>query len=103
MIIVARDVLFRIYGGLLSYHSPIFADIHAKARDPQNSDNVPMFEGCPVVSVSDTPEDMRCFLKLLHDCNYSTSEEFQTDPLITLACMRLSTKYAVVTDVNIDI
>ncbi|KAJ7884192.1 hypothetical protein B0H14DRAFT_2339257, partial [Mycena olivaceomarginata] len=52
---------FRVYGGLLAAHSPVFHDILLPHEDP------PTVDGCPVVPLSDAENNLRCFLKALFD------------------------------------
>jgi hypothetical protein len=54
---------FRVYGGLLAAHSPVFHDM---LEFPQSED-APTVDGWPVVLLSDAENDLRCFLKALFD------------------------------------
>ena len=64
VILVARDVEFRVYSGLLVSLSPIFQDLLAqphelRALSIHGSHDIQ----CPVVRLSDSPEDLRHILR----------------------------------------
>ena len=64
VILVACDVEFRFYKGLLASVSPVFKQLFADSRVVRT---VPMDQeqtfSCPVVHVSDSPEDLRYVLR----------------------------------------
>ena len=64
VILVASDVEFRFYKGLLASVSPVFKQLFADSRVVRT---VPMDQeqtfSCPVVHVSDSPEDLRYVLR----------------------------------------
>lgn len=66
IILVAENEGFRVYSGILSQQSSIFADMFSMPRpiQPQPQD---IYQGCPVVHLPDSALEMRCFLKVLHD------------------------------------
>ncbi|KAJ7848879.1 hypothetical protein B0H13DRAFT_1463931, partial [Mycena leptocephala] len=61
LVLVTETSLFRIYAGLLAKESPIFHDILGL---PQPKEGETM-DGCPVVHLSDTGQDVEYFLKVL--------------------------------------
>ena len=61
IVLLCRDVAFRVYRGLLTMHSVIFRDLFAMAQ-PSNSETM---ESCPVVHISDPPDDLRYLLRAL--------------------------------------
>ncbi|KAI1795336.1 hypothetical protein LXA43DRAFT_881932 [Ganoderma leucocontextum] len=61
IVLIARNVAFRIYRGLLVAQSTVFADMFASSSP--NSDEV--IDGCPVIYVSDSPEDLAQLLRVL--------------------------------------
>ncbi|KAJ6514132.1 hypothetical protein DFH09DRAFT_998999 [Mycena vulgaris] len=81
--------LFRVYGGLLAEKSPVFHDM-LEFPHPGGAE---VFDGCPVVHLSDNEDDMRYFLKALFDYEFFLPfpEETTLDTLIGI--VRLSTKY----------
>ncbi len=64
--LVAGDVEFRVYKGILSEHSPVFRDMFSlpqppvAASSPSSSDDD---STCPVVHLSDSSEDLRHVLR----------------------------------------
>ena len=61
IVLIARDVGFRIYRGLLVAQSTVFADMFGSP----NSTADEYYDDCPVVRLSDSPEDLRYFLRVL--------------------------------------
>ena len=61
VILIAGQAAFRLYKGLLARQSAIFCDMFI-AVDP---DPAATFDGCPVVHLSDSPEDLRALLQVL--------------------------------------
>ncbi len=59
VILVARGVEFRVYKGVLSTHSPVFADMFSLPQPDQSPSQ------CPVVHLDDSPEDLRYVLRAL--------------------------------------
>ncbi|KAL0572671.1 hypothetical protein V5O48_009295 [Marasmius crinis-equi] len=92
LIIASEHVYFRVYKGIITHNSPVFADM-VQLPQPRN---VEEFEGCPVVRVHDTPTEIMHFLKALHDVSYF---DLYTTESVEWACfsavLRLSTKYQV--------
>jgi hypothetical protein len=66
LIVRAKDVLFRVYGGMLASKSTVFADMLQVAGAAGSDD----FEGCPVVDLYDAPDELLHFLKTIHDAQY---------------------------------
>jgi hypothetical protein len=63
IVLEAELTQFRVYRGILSAHSAIFKDMFALAQ----SSGEGYVEGCPVVHLSDSAEDVRIVLEVLHD------------------------------------
>lgn len=65
IIIVARNVEFRVYKGLLADHSAVFRDMLAFPQPPAppSSGAGSAEDSCPVVHVSHSPEDFRHILR----------------------------------------
>ena len=61
IVLLARDTAFRVYRGLLTRHSVIFRDLFQMAQ-PANAETM---ESCPVVHLSDSPDDLRYLLRAL--------------------------------------
>nr|VWP02334.1 Xanthomonas outer protein J [Ganoderma boninense] len=61
VVLVAGTVGFRIYRGLLVAQSTVFNDMFASSS-PHSDETI---DGCPVVHVSDSPEDLAHLLRVL--------------------------------------
>ncbi|KAI0703104.1 hypothetical protein C8Q76DRAFT_801952 [Earliella scabrosa] len=99
VILIARNVEFRIYGGLLANHSPVFKDLFAR---PQSSRPVSMHGDqilqCPVVHLSDSPQDLRHILRAYvptggQGPNATLYDEKKPSFSVISACIRLGHKY----------
>ncbi len=60
-VLVAQDTAFRVYRGLLSSQSTVFQDMLAAS----NPDATEIFEGCPVVRLSDPPEELAHLMRAI--------------------------------------
>ena len=65
VILVAQDVEFCIYKGILAEHSPVFSDMFSLPQPAKEQSNNGAIEGprCPVVHLSDSPYDLRHVLR----------------------------------------
>ncbi|KAL1938258.1 hypothetical protein VTO73DRAFT_11709 [Trametes versicolor] len=63
IILLAHDVEFRVYKGLLAEHSPVFKDMFSLPQPPSPV-TAPSEDACPVVHLSDSPEDLRHILRV---------------------------------------
>lgn len=63
VVLVARNVEFRVYKGVLAYHSPVFADMFSLPQPADASSETP--HDCPVVHLDDSPEDLRHILRAI--------------------------------------
>ncbi|KAI1795343.1 hypothetical protein LXA43DRAFT_992370 [Ganoderma leucocontextum] len=61
VVLVARNIGFRVYRGLLVTQSTVFADMFASSS-PHSDETI---DGCPVIHVSDSPEDLVHLLRVL--------------------------------------
>ena len=61
LVLVAGNVAFRVYRGLLAAQSEVFEGLFASATPATGE----MFQGCPVVHLSDSPEDLVRLLRVL--------------------------------------
>ncbi|KAI0713844.1 hypothetical protein C8Q76DRAFT_651029 [Earliella scabrosa] len=95
IIVVSRQVAFRVHKSILSHHSEIFRDLFS--LPDQGADE--MMEGCPVVRLdADDPIDLqRLFLVLCCGKNYySTNDEILPVSVDILASLiRMGHKYAI--------
>jgi len=91
LVLRAGALSFRVYGGFLADRSPVFHDM---LGFPQ-PEYAPTVDGCPVVQLSDTESDLRCFLKALFDYEFFPPYPAKTDFATMSGIIRLSTKYQV--------
>ncbi|OJT09465.1 hypothetical protein TRAPUB_14068 [Trametes pubescens] len=66
IILVAKNVQFRVFKGILSDHSPVFRDMFSLPQPASASilqGATDAFDACPVVHLSDSPEDLRHVLR----------------------------------------
>ncbi|KAJ7652432.1 hypothetical protein DFH06DRAFT_535853 [Mycena polygramma] len=90
VVLQANATLFRVYRGVLAAQSPIFRDAFSIPQ-PATQET---YEGCPLVVLHDSAEDLRLFLLATHDAGYLVNTP--VDGMTTLsALLRLSTKYEV--------
>ncbi len=64
LVLKAENKLFRVYGGLLATVSSFFR--HLLSTPPPKEGNI-VFEGCPIVLLDDSADDLSCFLKAIFD------------------------------------
>ena len=60
--VVCGKTLFRVYGGALSFHSPVLRQMFS----PANLIDVESPNGCPRIATSDTPTDFATLLKVVY-------------------------------------
>lgn len=63
IILIARGIGFRVYRGLLAAQSPIFRDTFSCASPSKSAGE--SFDGCPVVHLADSPEDLKYLLRVI--------------------------------------
>ncbi|TCD62078.1 hypothetical protein EIP91_007500 [Steccherinum ochraceum] len=91
-ILIAGDEGFRVYAGMLSEQSSVFADmLEIPLPAPQAT-----HEGCPLVWISDSAVEMRYLLKSMLDPRYILKINQTLDLPALCSILRLSTKYNVV-------
>ncbi|KAI0355240.1 hypothetical protein OH77DRAFT_1425310 [Trametes cingulata] len=94
IVIVAGDLAFRAYRGILARRSEVFRDLFS-IPNPQQLETM---DGVPVVRVSDSPEELRYLLMVLCcGTNYFNEQDEAIAikfPVLS-ALIRLSHKYAV--------
>ncbi|KAI0720783.1 hypothetical protein C8T65DRAFT_567022 [Cerioporus squamosus] len=61
LVLLTRRVAFKVYRGLLAMQSPVFSDMFSAADAGTSS----KLEGCPVVEMQDSPEDLRHLLRVV--------------------------------------
>ncbi|KAF7351138.1 BTB domain-containing protein [Mycena sanguinolenta] len=87
VVLQAENTQFRVYWGILSQHSPFFRDLENLPQPP----NQPTVDGCSVVELHDSAEDVEYLLKALYDPHFLSQT---TLPLAAVgALIRLGRKY----------
>ncbi len=61
LITTPPTVTFRVYRGLLAAQSEVFAGMFAGS----SSQDAESYHGCPIVQLSDSPQDLRHLLRVL--------------------------------------
>ncbi|KDQ49707.1 hypothetical protein JAAARDRAFT_616720 [Jaapia argillacea MUCL 33604] len=85
----AGMTLFRVHTSILSRHSEVLKAIFSQALET----NSEMYEGCPLVEVTDSENDWEHFLKTIYIWPYFMPM-FKEPFDVVAAVARLSTKYA---------
>ena len=88
IILVARDVEFRVYAGILAEVSPVLKDLFAKPDHPARTVSMPgeLTIPCRVVQLTDSPEDLRYILRV-----YMPTLDFRcVHPFVPLGCVVLT-------------
>ncbi|TFK79702.1 hypothetical protein K466DRAFT_505139 [Polyporus arcularius HHB13444] len=95
IVLVAQDTAFRVYRGLLASQSTVLRDMLA-ASGPDAAD---LFEGCPVVHLSDPPEELTHLLRAILPSNrrvYLGGQDDQPPKYDEVAAVvRLAHKYQI--------
>ncbi|EKM55151.1 uncharacterized protein PHACADRAFT_255576 [Phanerochaete carnosa HHB-10118-sp] len=67
IILQAENILFRVYTGILTRHSPFFKNLFTLPQ-PEDAEQ---HDGCPLVKLAgDNAQDAHDFLLALHDIEY---------------------------------
>ncbi|KDR86013.1 hypothetical protein GALMADRAFT_49237, partial [Galerina marginata CBS 339.88] len=89
VILQAENTQFRVHRGNISRHSQVFRDMFSLPQPEKE----PLFEGCPLVHVSDAPQDWENIFSILYDHNASyTSTKMFALPLLA-SMLRIGKKY----------
>ncbi|KAG6334824.1 hypothetical protein ID866_4261 [Astraeus odoratus] len=104
IVLRAENTLFRVHKSLLARHSGFFHDLftlpQVAARDPQHTTTTPSvdhsgdIEGCQVLTLHDSAEDVANLLTALVD-GPTFGKNDPTDFHVVSGILRLSTKYVV--------
>ncbi|KAJ7162441.1 hypothetical protein C8R46DRAFT_955409 [Mycena filopes] len=91
LVLIAGTRMFRVYGGLLAQHSPVFE--HMLERPPPADSE--FIDGCPIVRLEDNQDDLESFLLSLFDYQFFGAYPKKTTFGILAGVTRLSKKYQV--------
>ncbi len=62
IILIARNVEFRVYKGIRASHSPVFKDMFDLPQPPTTT--MSTNDSCPIVHIHDSPDDLRHILRV---------------------------------------
>ncbi|KIP07179.1 hypothetical protein PHLGIDRAFT_45454, partial [Phlebiopsis gigantea 11061_1 CR5-6] len=86
------STLFRVNKSLLAFNSPVFADMFTLP----NTSTQELYDGAPIVRVTDTAEDLTAVCSALYDISSLSLPRFDPDaPIRLTGVMRLATKYQI--------
>ncbi|KAI1795354.1 hypothetical protein LXA43DRAFT_1108512 [Ganoderma leucocontextum] len=95
LVLVAGDTAFRIYRGLLTVQSRIFENVFVSASPSTDE----LLDGCPVVHLSDSPDDLVHLLRVLLPTSRKIFYLREGQPVIqfeeVFAVARLAHKYGI--------
>ncbi|KAJ3500900.1 hypothetical protein NMY22_g19106 [Coprinellus aureogranulatus] len=90
IVIQAEETQFKVHRGLLARVSPIFADVFSV---PQPAHDDIKVEGCPLLHLQDSAQDITHLLSTLYDLRYHTKEPIPLE--VAAALLRLGRKYEI--------
>ncbi|KAJ7186555.1 hypothetical protein C8R46DRAFT_1341934 [Mycena filopes] len=93
IVIRAEGKLFQVSRGILAARSTVFSDMFTLPQ-PAAGEN-PQIEGCPVVDLPDSAEEVEVFLRAIFDSSYFMPAPAPFEPSAVLGILRLSHKYDV--------
>ncbi|KAJ7502964.1 hypothetical protein B0H11DRAFT_2274382 [Mycena galericulata] len=87
VVLQAQNTQFRVHWGVLAQNSSFFHDMQELPQPPDQ----PNVDGCPIVELSDTTEDVEYLLKALYSPTFLTQKALPFPPIAAL--VRLGRKY----------
>ncbi|TFK85592.1 hypothetical protein K466DRAFT_494463 [Polyporus arcularius HHB13444] len=94
IILIAGDVEFRVYKGLLADHSPVFKDMFSLPQPPTSEGE--LAASCPIVHLSDSPEEVRCLLRVCMPKSHTNPYAHEDPTYESIAsAIRLGHKYQI--------
>ncbi|CAA7266013.1 unnamed protein product [Cyclocybe aegerita] len=89
IILQAEATQFRVHRSMLARHSVVFKDMFSMPQPDED----PVFEGCPVITLSDKAEDLKQILSVFYD-NFGSMDLSKDIPISRASIMlRLGKKY----------
>lgn len=67
IVLLVRNAGFKVYKGLLAEHSAVFRGMFVVAQGEQAA--AEQLDGCPVVPLDDSPDDIRQLFRLIYPMN----------------------------------
>jgi hypothetical protein len=69
IVLETESTQFRVYRGILAANSPVFKDMFSLPQPEEQE----LVEGCPIVTLHDSPVDLGHFLRSIHDAGCVTA------------------------------
>ncbi|EIW56965.1 uncharacterized protein TRAVEDRAFT_127255 [Trametes versicolor FP-101664 SS1] len=92
IVLLVRSVGFKVYKGLLAEHSAVFRGMFVVAQGEQAA--AEQLDGCPVVPLDDSPDDIRQLFRLIYPMNSNIQlDRSSIDIDVLSAVIRLDHKY----------
>ncbi|KAJ6500866.1 hypothetical protein C8R45DRAFT_1210563 [Mycena sanguinolenta] len=91
LVVQAEQSLFRVSGAVLAARSSVFKDMLAFTQPP----DAETIDGCPVVKLSDSAEDVTCFFRAIFDSSFFEPYPSKVTFDNALSISHLSHKYSV--------
>ncbi|KAJ7147125.1 hypothetical protein C8R43DRAFT_542173 [Mycena crocata] len=88
VILMSRELAFKVYKGMISQHSPML-------RDMLDKEPTEIIEGCPAIQLDDSTTDLSNFLTVIHGCESHRSFQVtsKTEFITLIGVLRIATKY----------
>ncbi|KAJ3540716.1 hypothetical protein NM688_g6189 [Phlebia brevispora] len=67
VVLIAGDTRFRVHKSILALNSAVFCDMVSLAQPPSPSEDEDLFDGCPMIQLSDEAEDLAVILRLMYN------------------------------------
>ncbi|KAI0789981.1 hypothetical protein C8Q75DRAFT_806630 [Abortiporus biennis] len=87
IVLIAGKTSFRVHRSLLARHSPVLSDILSIPRASDPSSTQVDSEGCSVIQLSDSSDDIRCLLSILYDFGDKCFDRDVVLPFATVSSM----------------
>ncbi|KAJ7502995.1 hypothetical protein B0H11DRAFT_613848 [Mycena galericulata] len=87
VVLQAQNMQFRVHWGVLSKHSSFFRDMQGLPQPP----NQPSVDGCPMVELADSAEDVKYLLEALYNPTFLAQMKLPFPAIAAL--VRLGRKY----------
>ncbi|KAI0792244.1 hypothetical protein C8Q75DRAFT_805270 [Abortiporus biennis] len=92
IVLIVENVAFRVHTSILASSCEIFRDMASIPQPKDKDDGTEKVDGCQVVRLQDSADDMKHFLKAIYKTSYFRPGVKTRFPVIA-AVLRLSTKY----------
>ncbi|KDQ59527.1 hypothetical protein JAAARDRAFT_174906 [Jaapia argillacea MUCL 33604] len=89
LMVIAESTVFKVFKGQLAKASPIFHDMFGLS-----SSGVDLLDGCPVVHLSDSVEDVAVMLRAVHQWQNYRYQDLQSFTTVR-AFLRMGKKYSI--------